>query len=318
MAKYIAYISCDATFFNQLEGKYSILKYTLEPCKITERNQHRGTSNFTISYEFEGLPEKGLPDNERVHNSFINKQIAIEEAKIFVAWFSTAVRRPLDLSHVSFGGTQEFGPSGHYLVEEFDREIVKRIFHLKEDIKEGTYRKVTRPDYKSVIKKDVHILRVPEDFSKLSKKLYSLPTEIQEKFFDSCLSYQFALINSLRLPSISLVALVNVVESIMRDRYSSGYCEDTGKLCPHKRDVMKKFRTFFEENLQYPLPEDKRRFLNEVYQNRSNIVHETLMGSGPFRGPIYLGLAKDIEFKDQLHEFETLVNVGMINWLNRL
>lgn len=317
MVNYIAYISCDAGFFSQLDGKYSILKYTLEPCKITERNQHRGTSNFTISFEFDGLPEKGLPDNEGVRNNFINNQIAIEEAKIFIAWFSTAIRRPLDLSHVSFGGFQGFGPSGHDLIEEFDRERVKRIYHLKEDIKEGIYQKVNRPDYESVIKDGVHNIIIPEDFSKLSKKLYSLPKEYQEKFFDSCLSYQFALINWGRLPSISLVALVNTVESIMRDRYSSGYCEVTGKLCPYKRDIMKKFRTFFEENLLYPLPDEKRRFLNEVYSNRSNFVHISLLGYGPYRGP-NIGIGRDRELNDQLSEFETIVNVGMINWLIRL
>lgn len=293
------------------------MKYNLEPCEIWERNQHRGVSNFALSFVIDGLPEKRLEETEKVNNSFLNQQMAVEEAKLFIAWLSTATRRPLDLSHIRFGGFQGFGPCSCDLIEELDRERTKKIFHLKDNVTDGTYEKIKRPNYGSTVD-DIHSLKIPDDFPRLSRKLYALPEEYQEKFFDSCLSYQFAKINSGTIPSISLVALVNAVESLMRDQYSSGYCEDAGKLCPQKRDVMKKFRAFFEDNLQYPLPDEKRRFLNEVYRNRSNIVHKALMGSGSFRGPIYLGLFREREFANQISEFETLVNVGMIKWLMQI
>lgn len=164
----------------------------------------------------------------------------------------------------------------------------------------------------------MHPLRIPHDFPDLSMKLYSLPDEQREIFFDSCLSYQFAMINSGTLPSVSLVALVNVVESFMRHRYSSGYCEDAQRRCNLKRDIRKKFRTFFEENLIYPLPDDSRRFLQDVYSNRSNFVHQALLGSGPLRGPSYMSLGKDRELTSQLTLFEILVNACMINWLIKL
>lgn len=317
LVEYLAYISCDSGFFNQLEGIYTIMKYHLEPCEIWERNQHRMVSNFALSFILEGLPEKGLEDTERIRNSFLNQQKAVEEAKLFIAWLSTAIRKPLDLSHIRFGGAQGFGPSGCYPIEDIDRDLIKRTFHLKENTEEGKYEHVKRPNYGSTLDNS-HSLGIPDDFPSLTKKLYSLHEDHQEKYFDSCLSYQFVLINYGTIPSISLVALVNAVESLMRDKYSSGYCEDTGKLCPQKRDVMKKFRAFFEENLQYPLPDEKRRFLNEVYRNRSNIVHKALMGSGPFRGPIYMGLYRERELANQISDFRTLVNVGMINWLMRI
>lgn len=114
------------------------------------------------------------------------------------------------------------------------------------------------------------------------------------------------------------MALVNVVESLMRHEGSSGYCEDAERQCNLKRDVMKKFRRFFEDNLQYPLPIEINKFLNTLYGSRSNIVHKALIGSGSFRGPMYLSLDRGIELKDQLSVFKGLENACMINWLIRI
>ena len=50
---------------------------TLEPCKVTQRNHHRKVSNFTISFPFIGI------DDFRI--SISNQEIAIEEAKLFIA-----------------------------------------------------------------------------------------------------------------------------------------------------------------------------------------------------------------------------------------
>ena len=317
MNEYVAYISCDTGFFNQLEGKYLILKYTLEPCIIRERNQHRGVANFTISFPFEGLPEEGLSDKEKVHNSFLNQQTAVEEAKLFIAWLSVASRKPLDLSHTRFGGIQTFGPSSHETKDKLDKKLIAKVHHIKTDAPEGTFQKVERPIYESYAD-STHSLKIPHDFPDLTQKLYALPDGEREKFFDACLSYQFALINSGTLPSISLVALVNAVESLMRNRFSSGYCEDAKRRCNLKKDVMKKFRKFFEENLQYPLPEEKQRFLNEVYSSRSNFVHKALIGAGPFRGPMYMSLGRGRELYDQLSGFSALLNACMINFLMRI
>jgi len=317
MIEYIAYISCDTSIFDPLEGRYSILKYTLEPCETTERNQYRGIVNFTVSFPFEGLPEKGLSESERGKNSFRNLQLAVEEAKLFIAWLSVATRRPLDLSHFGFGGMLGFGPSSCEPIDEIDRDKMIKIHHINKDAVEGTYEKVKRPIYESHID-STDSLRIPHDFPKLTRKLYSLSEEHQQMFFDSCLSYQFALINIYTIPSVSLVALVNVVESLTRYESSSGYCEQLGKSCPHKRDIMTKFRTFFEKHLQYPLPDEKRRFLNDVYGSRSNFVHEALMGSGSLRGPMYMSLGRGRELMDQISTFKALVNASIIDWLIRL
>lgn len=317
MPQYIAFVTCDIGAYEPLEGMYTILKYTLEPCDIRVRSQYRGVSNFVIRFTFEGLPEKGLSESESVHNSFLNQQMAVQEAQLFIAWLSTATRSPLDLSHYGFGNARGFGPTSTELVDEFNRDRVVNIHHIKKDVPMGVCDQIHRPNYENVSYSSSS-LNIPDDFEKLSKKLYALPKNYQKTFFDSCLSYQFALINQNIIPSVSLVALVNVVESLMRDNYSSGYCEETGKLCPSKGDVMKKFRTFFEENLQFPLPDDKRQFLNVVYRNRSNFVHKALMGSGSDRGPIYFGIGRDRALDAQISEFETLVNVGMINWLMRI
>lgn len=236
---------------------------------------------------------------------------------MFIAWLSVATIRPIDLSHQRFGGNRSFGPYSIEPFDELDREKMVKIHQIKKDAVDGKFVRVDRPIYESIIR-PLRSIRIPHDFPELSRKLYSLPNKYQERFFDSCLSYQFALINMYTIPSMSLVALVNVVESLMRDEYSSGYCDDAQRSCNLKRDVMKKFRRFFEDNLQYPLPSEKRKFFNDVYGSRSNFVHEALMGSGPSRGPIFSSLDRGKELKEQLSLFKGLVNACMINWLERI
>ena len=153
-------------------------------------------------------------------NSFRNHESAIEEAKLFIAWLSVVTRSPLDLSHHGFGGVQTFGPSSHEPLDNVDRDTMIKVQHIKNDAIEGTYETVKRPTYESSIR-STKSLRIPHDFPELSRKLYSLSDPYQEMFFDSCLSYQFALLNSYKVPSVSLVALVNVVESLMRYEDSS-------------------------------------------------------------------------------------------------
>ncbi len=315
--EYIAYISCDTSFLIPLEGKYHILKYTLEPCEIWEGNQHRGVSSFTLSFQFKGLPEKRFSESREWENRRKNRDSAIEEAKLFIAWLSVATIRPIDLSHQRFGGAQTFGPSSHKLLDEVNRDTIVKVHHIKKNAADGKYERVERPIYESIIRPSPS-LRIPHDFPELSRKLYSLSDHYREMFFDSCLSYQFALINMYTIPSLGLVALVNVVESLMRDEYSSGYCDDAQKQCNLKRDAMKKFRRYFEDNLQFPLPREMRKFINDVYGSRSNFVHEALMGSGPYRGPMYSSFDRGRELKDQLELFKGLVNACMINWLERI
>ena len=244
MEEYLAFISCDTAFFTPLGGKYTIMNYTLEPSEVTKRSQHRGVANFTISFPFKGLPERGLTDPKRTENMFRNMEKSVEEAKLFIAWLSVASNSPLDLSHYGFGGSQGFGPSSHEPIDEFDRDLMIKVHHIKKDVEEGIYQKVKRPIYESFIN-DMKGLRIPHDFPSLTQKLFALSEEHKEMFFDSCLSYQFALNNMGTIPSVSLVAFVNVVESLMRDEVSSGYCERFNVSCPNKRDVMKKISHFF-------------------------------------------------------------------------
>lgn len=317
MTRYIEHISVDTSFFEPLKGRYTILKYNLNPCEITKKNSLTGTANFVLSFEFEGLPEKGLSGRDRGKNSLINSWAVIDEAKIFIAWLSTSTRAFIDLSHISFAFSQRVGPWIHVEIDEFDPNQISNIFKLKTDIDEGIYTDIERPDLSSR-RREIAPLKIPSDVPKLTEKLYSLPENLREQFFDACLSYQFAFQNLMRVPSVSLVALVNSVEVMMRYEETSGYCDDAGRKCPLKGDIMKKFRKFFEQNLQFPLPPEHRRFLNRIYDDRSNFVHQALLGRGPFRGPIYLGMGRDREIREQIEKFEILVNTGLISWLQRI
>ena len=153
------------------------------------------------------------------------------------------------------------------------------------------------------------------------KKLFSLEVETREKFLNACFSYQFALEMWAQYPTISVLALVSAVESMMVDEFTSRFCEDAKKRCSLKFDVMKKFRAFFERNLSYPLPKELKRFLNDVYsKRRSTYVHKALLGEGSLRGP-HFGfslLEAEKKFDSEKRDLEQLVNVALIEWLHRI
>jgi len=112
---------------------------------------------------------------------------------------------------------------------------------------------------------------------------------------------------------------VSAVESMMADEYTSGFCKDAERQCPLKKDVMKKFRAFFERNLQYPLPEELKNFLGIVYSRRSDFVHKALLGEAEVRG-IKFGLMseKTRQIDEEKRDLEKLVNAALIEWLKRI
>jgi len=309
---HFANISCDSGFFKSLNEAYQIEKFRLIPCQIREVNQYTGRSNFVLAFPFEGI------NGDDALIVLRNNKLAIEEAKLFIAWLSTITREYLDLSYTDIGGGQRFGPLDTTKVTEtIDSKRLETVFHVKSEYSDGILVRIDRQEYTNRIR-DLQGLTIPDDTVKKTRKLYFLPQREKEKFFDACFSYQFALQNFGRLPSVSIVALVNCVEIMMRDEISSGYCEDARRDCPLKYDVMKKFRKFFEENLHYPLPNNMKKFLNEVYGSRSNYVHIALLGVEKIKGPRYLSFGEDDKVKKQLSEFECIVNYGLITWLEKI
>jgi hypothetical protein len=250
---------------------------------------------------------------------FRNSQIAIEEAKFFIAWLSTITRKYLDLSHREMGIASSVGPlMASKTSEKIADNQLEGIFHIKLGSENGAFYDVNRPDFSPPLMDEFHKLKMPSDINGYTDKLYNLPRRERDKFFDACFSYQFAQQNFRRTPSVSLVALVNCVEIMMRDEITSGYCKDAGKRCPAKKDVVAKFRKFFERNLVNPLPPERRKFLNSIYRSRSNFVHKALLGEGPLRGPKYMSFGKEDVIAEQLNELEILVNAGLISWLDNI
>jgi hypothetical protein len=309
-----AFISCDSGFWEKPEGTYEIGKFTIIPCKFLSKSQETGRSYFVLKFNFEGDAEA---DNKGLWH--VNDWIATEEAKIFIAWLATITRKYLDLTHTELGFGQSFGP---IIVlkpnETIDESKLEFIFHIDIAKKTGTYNSVVRPDFSSLIwTKPPQKLMIPQDVNEYTRKLYCLPERERDKFIDACFSYQFSRQNR-RLPSVGLVALVNCVEIMMRDEVKSGYCASANIRCPLKRDVIAKFRKFFEENIVYPLPLEKKRFLDDCYSSRSNFVHRALLGEGPMRGPRYMSLGADDKVSEQVFELESLVNAGLIEWLKKI
>lgn len=320
MPEYHAVFSIDTSFFNRLDGMYTVEGYVLKPCLLTERNQHTGCSNFILEFDFYGLDEKDVDNSERVRRSFVNMNKGAQIAKEFVAWFVLATRDWARLSSQSQGHAMRFGPCTHHPVEEFDENILETAFHIDKKAKEGEFFKVQRPHFSfDKLAKEFQTLKLPSDFLLLTKKMFSLERKERKKFLNACFSYQFALENWISYPTVSLLSLVSAVESMMVDEYTSGFCEDGNRLCPLKKDVMKRFKTFFERNLQYPLPRELRDFLNMVYSKRSLYVHEALLGEGEARGIQFGLISEEVrQLNDEQRYLERLVNAALMEWLKRI
>ena len=101
------------------------------------------------------------------------------------------------------------------------------------------------------------------------------------------------------------------------DEVSSQYCEDAGRRCNNRKDIMKKFRRFFEEQLEFPLPLTKRKFLNSIYSDRSSFVHRYLMGDEKLR-VLMPHIKETVMLQNSLDQLELLTNVSLINWLERI
>jgi hypothetical protein len=319
MPKYRGTFSVDTNFFGRLDGTYHIDEYALIPCLITPTNQERGCSNFILQFDFDGLDEKGIQDSsEQTRNFFENLGTGTQIAKTFISWFVTCTRACARLSSDSYGSMMRQGPSDHVLLEDYDEQKLDTIFHVDNNAKMGEFVHVERPNFGD-IRNVSPTLKLPSDFSTLTRKLFSLRAGEKNKFLNACFAYQFALENWGAYPTVSIVALVSSVESIMADEYSSGFCDAVQQACPLKWDVMKKFRKFFENNLQYPLPKELEGFLNEAYSDRSAYVHKSLLGEQEIRGIFqFHHNEKGSKVKNEQESLERLVNAGLIAWLKRI
>lgn len=321
MIKYHAVFSVDTGFFSRLDGKYEVEGFVLRPCLITSRNHYTGSANFALEFNFYGLDERAiLNSSEQIQRSFVNMNKAGQIAKEFIAWFVLATQEWAKLSSQSSGHSMRFGPSTHHLVEDFDESILETTFHVDRKTKDGEFFNVERPSFSfGVFSKDSKSLKLPSDFPYLTKKLFSLKKEEREKFLNACFSYQFALENWIPYPTVSILSLVSAVESMMADEYTSGFCKDANKSCPLKKDVMKKFRVFFERNLQYPLPKELRNFLKRVYSKRSTYVHKALLGEGEARGIQFGHIPEEVRrLSDEQRYLEKLVNAALMEWIQRI
>jgi len=321
MKKYHAVFSGETGFFNELDGIYEIEGYILTPCLRTKKDQHRACAKFALAFDFYGLDEKGVAaSSERERRHWINMAKSIPIAKEFVAWLVLATGKWARLSSGSYGPASTFGPSIHEPIKDFDKSVMETIFHVDKNAKKGEFFEVKRPSFSldgSPI--EFRTLQLPSDFPRLTKKMFSLRKKEREEFLNACFSYQFALENWGSYPTVSILSLVSAVESMMTDEYTSSFCKDANRQCRLKKDVMKKFRAFFERNLQFPLPRELKSFLNSVYSKRSTYVHKALLGKGGVRG-IQFGVhyEKVFQLRTEQRKLITLVNAALMGWLERI
>ena len=318
MVRYRAAYRVDTALFEPLDGKYEFeiqgFEHKLIPCEITAENSRLGTSNFVLDFEFD---HDQIPKDERYHlKLFHHSQTPAVE---FIAWLSCLSRQWLMLSHQKMGFSGGgAGPTYTESLDSFDESNMESIFNVKKKSRKGQLKKVERPNLSFIAPRDIENYKLPNDFLDLTNKLFSLDDEMRNKFLNACLCYQHALDNLFFAPTLSLVLLVSCVESMVWNEVTSQYCKDARRKCAIKKDVMKKFRLFFETQLQFPLPPDKKEFLDSIYGDRSNYVHRYLMGDEKLRLLMPSIPTDKLELKNSLYQLESLVNASLIRWLERL
>ncbi len=320
MKKFRAVLSVDTSFTTPLDGVYSIGKYALLPCQHTEKNRFSKCSNFIIQFDFDALENKDIGKKDLV--SFLNLKKGTYEAQVFIAWLVCASRHWARLSTNAIGPSTKFEPTFIGSVNTFDESILDRMFHINKKSRKGTFVKIPRRNFVDQPTETLwHFweFKLPLDFPDLTTKLFSLESNAREKFLNACFSYQLALELWTSHPTLSIVALVSAVESIMVDEPISQFCNYAKRKCDLKKGVMKKFRRFFEHNLFYPLPKDLKTFLEDVYSGRCTYVHKALLGEARLRGPHFGISLFDDERKldNEKRHLEQLVNAALIEWLQK-
>lgn len=314
--QYKAFFRVDTEHSSPLSGRYNIGGYLLMPCLNSQRNSELGCSSFILGFNFEGVSEVS-GTREDGSRFFENISIASLKAKTILAWMVTATRQYARLSNISFRGHMTAGPFYHILSKDFTEESLNAL-DPDSNAKQGEFTFVKRPALEmsgAIIKP----LKLPSDFPSLTEKLLSMTSKKRQQFQDACFAYQFALENWSAYPTVSIVALVSTVESMMVDVPLDDFCKDADKRCELKKNIVMRFRLFFEQNLPN-LPDSHRKFLDDVYTRRSLFLHRTLLGetqgiAGAYGQVTYNDLEENVNGAKELQMLESLVNAGLIEWL---
>lgn len=309
MPRYRIAFLVETSLFNSLEGSYQIKEYLLRPCLITRSNQESQRANFVLEFlSEEDSVRKGWGRLEATHN-------ATKKAITFLSFLVLITRRWAQLASSYTENSIRYGPVVFYRPKKFGNNELSCL-NIDENAKAGGFFKVQRTDLARTIL-DCQGHNLPSDILELAEKFFFLKDPKRDKFINACLSYQFALENWIAYPTVSIVALVSAVESMMYDVKIENVCDLTGKKCPKIHGVMKKFRMFFEQNLSFYY---SRRLLNYLYsERRSKYVHESLLGKGEIRGIRVLssGRKEEKQLIKEKEVLEKLVNAGLIEWLKR-
>jgi hypothetical protein len=283
-------------------------EYRIIPCVEKEPvSMEKSWRTLILIFPFQGK------DDDNV-NHFENMSIGATKASRFVAWFTLITDIATRLTYSGFGRGGLFFKCHHVQADNYREEEDLKTFNPNLEAPAGQYEEIKRPDFSSFERLNSSNPKLPRDMEELTKKLFSLPHEEQDKYANACRSYQYALEVWSPYPTVSLVALVSAVESMMVDRFVSSYCEDAGKNCPLKRNVAKKFRIFFEQTLAKPLPSDLEQFLARAYSTRSSFVHRALLGKfGAI--PYYHNSGKTRELRSEQFQLSRIVRVGLLQWL---
>jgi hypothetical protein len=291
-----------------LDGYYFVDEYKIIPCKEEKaQSSQKPWKTLILTFPFEGIEET----KDDFSNLFKNNSIAAAKANKFAAWFALVTNTPTRLFYSGFGrGT--FFWCWHHPASDYQEAQSLKPFSPDLNAPHGNYEVVPRPDFPRS-KSLADPIRLPADMEPLTKKLFSLPLKERDRYHSACLSYQYGLEVWGTYPSVSLVAHVSAIESMMADELTSQYCKDAKRRCTVKRDVSKKFRVFFERTLAKPLPQDLQGILTKAYSNRSSYVHKALMGKLGLA--VYQHYTETMQLYSELQQLSELVRAGLIQWL---
>jgi hypothetical protein len=143
-------------------------------------------------------------------------------------------------------------------------------------------------------------LKIPDDFTELWNKFYSLPQKVRESFISSCFCFQVAMKMRMTYIPLSYQLFVTAIEVIARENIGSD-------IKPTKR--------FVDFICRYIDPSDKelKKRAKRFYGKRSAILHEKGIGLG-YIPSFDIQSFETVPMRD-LWELEILVNAALIDFL---
>jgi hypothetical protein len=219
-------------------------------------------------------------------------------------WFSPSTEilkklTEIGVNQVSFWGQTYFAPSNKDF--KFGGENFTTLTEHEELKSESSIEYFNK--YFARRKTDGFTL--PDSLDSLFDKYFSLDLDIRLRFLRSVVLFNDAVyLKDYSNRSIALVSLVSSIENFLDKKTKKCKCGQSDLY-----SISAKFKDFVEEYSGGN--KDLRKFINQLYNKRSKIVHETQL----FASDYVIGSDDFTESSVKFEQYIMLVRICLVNWL---